>query len=65
VASTAWQYGLGHILEGEIWAMMDVGEALMTAGDLRVQRGTKHSWSNRSDRKCRIAFVLNDADVAQ
>src|SRR5262249_50068897 len=31
------------ILEGEIWAMLDEGEALMKAGDILVQRGTNHS----------------------
>ena len=26
-----------------------------------IQRGTNHAWSNRSDRPCRVAFVLIDA----
>ena len=29
-------------------------------GDVVVQRGTNHAWANRSDRPCRIAFVLLD-----
>lgn len=45
-------------LEGEIYAMMDEGEALMRAGDVLIQRATNHSWSNRSGRNCRMAFVL-------
>lgn len=49
------------VLDGEIWALMDVGETLMRAGDCLVQRGTNHAWSNRSDRPCRVAFVLIDA----
>lgn len=49
------------VLEGEIWAMLDVGECLLRAGDIVVQRGTNHAWSNRSDRPCRMAFVLIDA----
>jgi hypothetical protein len=50
------------VLEGEVWAMMDEGEdKLMTAGDVLVQRGTSHAWSNRSDRNCVIAFILIDA----
>jgi hypothetical protein len=53
------------VLEGEIWAMMDVGETLLKAGDVIVQRGTNHSWSNRSDRVCRIAGVQIDADPVQ
>jgi hypothetical protein len=50
------------VLDGEIWAMMDVGETLMKAGDTLVQRGTNHSWSNRSDKPCRVAFILIDAE---
>jgi hypothetical protein len=49
------------VLEGEIWALMDVGECLLRAGDVLIQRGTNHAWSNRSDRPCRVAFVLLDA----
>jgi mannose-6-phosphate isomerase-like protein (cupin superfamily) len=48
------------VLEGEIVAMMDEGEVLMRPGDVLVQRATNHSWSNRSDTTCRIAFVLLD-----
>ena len=51
----------GIVLEGEIWAMMDVGETLMTAGDVIIQRATNHSWSNRSSKPCRMVFVLIDA----
>jgi hypothetical protein len=46
------------VLEGEIYAMMDVGETLMRAGDVLIQRATSHSWSNRSGKWCRMAFVL-------
>ena len=28
------------VLEGEVWALMDVGEALMRSGDTLIQRGT-------------------------
>lgn len=49
------------VLDGEIWALMDVGECLLRPGDVLVQRGTNHAWSNRSDRPCRMAFVLIDA----
>ncbi|MFL5847061.1 MAG: cupin domain-containing protein [Solirubrobacteraceae bacterium] len=49
------------VLEGEVWAMMDVGECLLRAGDVLIQRGTNHAWSNRSDQPCRVAFVLIDA----
>ncbi|SPO54611.1 Cupin 2 conserved barrel domain protein [Pseudomonas sp. JV551A1] len=48
------------VLEGEIYAMMDEGEVLMQPGDILIQRATNHSWSNRSDKVCRMAFVLLD-----
>jgi uncharacterized cupin superfamily protein len=48
------------VLEGEIYAVMDEGEALMRAGDVLIQRGTNHAWANRSGRTARIAFVLID-----
>lgn len=48
------------VLEGEIYALMDEGETLMRAGDILIQRATNHSWSNRSDKPCRMAFVLLD-----
>jgi hypothetical protein len=50
------------VLEGEIWAVLDNDEVLMQAGDVLVQRGTGHAWSNRSDKPCRMAFVLIDAE---
>jgi hypothetical protein len=50
------------VLEGEVVAMMDVGETPMGPGDILIQRGTNHAWSNRTDKACRIAFVLIDAE---
>ena len=50
------------VLDGEVVAVMDVGEAVMRAGDVLIQRGTNHSWANRSDRPCRVAFILVDAE---
>lgn len=48
------------VLKGEIYAVMDAGETLMRTGDVLVQRGTNHAWSNRSGDYARIAFVLID-----
>lgn len=48
------------VMAGEIYAVMDEGETLLRAGDVLIQRGTNHAWSNRSDEFCRIAFVLID-----
>ena len=48
------------VLEGETYLVMEDTEVLMKAGEVCVQRGTKHAWSNRSDKPCKIAFVLID-----
>lgn len=53
------------VLEGEIWALMDVGETLMKAGDVLIQRGTNHAWSNRSEKPARVAFILISAQPWQ
>jgi uncharacterized cupin superfamily protein len=50
----------GIVLEGEITLIVDEGEAVARAGDIVVQRGTNHGWSNRSGKNCRIAFILID-----
>ena len=50
------------VLSGEIYAMMDEGEVLLKAGDVLIQRGTNHSWSNRTDAPAVVAFVLIDAE---
>jgi hypothetical protein len=50
----------GIVLDGEIVLIMDEGETTVRAGDIVVQRGTNHGWANRSDRNCRIAFILID-----
>jgi hypothetical protein len=49
------------VLAGEIYALMDEGEVLLRTGDILVQRGTNHAWSNRSTEPARVAFVLIDA----
>ena len=49
------------VLSGEIWALMDEGETLLRAGDVLVQRGTNHAWSNRSNVPCLVAFILISA----
>lgn len=46
------------VLEGEIWLLLDDDKCLLKAGDVVVQRGTSHAWANRSDKPCRMAFVL-------
>lgn len=48
----------GIVLSGEIYLVLDKQETLLKAGDVVVQRGTNHAWSNRSDQPCRMAFIL-------
>ena len=50
------------VLEGEISLLLDKDETLLQAGDVVVQRGTAHSWVNRSGKACRMAFVLIGAE---
>lgn len=49
------------ILSGELHLIMDEGETLLKPGDVVIQRGTNHAWSNRSDEPCIQLAVLIDA----
>jgi mannose-6-phosphate isomerase-like protein (cupin superfamily) len=48
----------GIVLEGEIGLELDGGEVILHAGDIVVQRATRHAWRNRSGHPARMAFVL-------
>jgi hypothetical protein len=50
----------GIVLEGELTLILDIGETVVRAGDIVIQRGTNHGWANRSGKNCRIAFILID-----
>ena len=52
----------GIVLEGEIVLILDEEETVCRQGDIVIQRGTNHGWANRSDRNCRIAFILIDGE---
>ncbi len=54
----------GIVLEGEIFMILDDQEVHLHAGDIVVQRGTDHAWENRSDRVCRMAFILIGAEFS-
>ena len=54
----------GIVLEGEIWMILDDSEVLLTQGTVVVQRGTDHAWENRSDKVCRMAFILVAGEFA-
>jgi Holliday junction DNA helicase RuvA len=48
-------------LEGEITLILDTQEVDLKKGDIVVQRGTNHAWSNRSDKPCVMVFSQHDA----
>jgi quercetin dioxygenase-like cupin family protein len=50
------------ILSGEITMLLDDEEVLLKAGDVVVQCGTNHAWSNRSNAPCLVAFILIDGE---
>jgi mannose-6-phosphate isomerase-like protein (cupin superfamily) len=50
----------GIVLSGEIVLLLDDGEVHLKTGDVVVQRGTIHAWTNRTNEICRMAFILTD-----
>jgi quercetin dioxygenase-like cupin family protein len=50
------------VLEGEITMVLDTEDVVLRAGDVLVQCGTNHAWSNRSDKPAVVAFVLIDGE---
>jgi quercetin dioxygenase-like cupin family protein len=49
-------------LTGQIDMFLDEARFItLHAGDVLIQRGTNHAWTNRSDKPCRLAVVLLDA----
>lgn len=55
----------GIVLEGELTLIVDEGETTAKAGDIIVQRGTNHAWSNRSGKTCRVVFILIDGQFEE
>lgn len=48
------------VLEGEVTLVLDTQEVSLAAGDIVVQRGTNHAWSNRSDRPAIVSVASHD-----
>jgi uncharacterized cupin superfamily protein len=48
------------VLEGEIVLVLDTQEVRLKAGEIVVQRGTHHAWSNRSTRPAVVAVMSHD-----
>lgn len=55
-------YGL--VTEGEVWLVLDGEEVHLKRGDIVVQRGTNHAWSNRTENMARMVFILLDGRYA-
>jgi mannose-6-phosphate isomerase-like protein (cupin superfamily) len=54
----------GIVTEGEVWLVVDEEEVQLKRGDVVVQRGTNHAWSNRTETMARMAFILLDGRFA-
>ena len=52
------------VLAGEIDLLLDDEDVHLKAGDVVIQRGTNHAWSNRSDKPCRMLYILIDGTFA-
>lgn len=50
------------VLSGEITLLLDDEDVLLKAGDVVIQRGTNHAWSNRSDKPAMMLYVLIDGE---
>lgn len=50
------------ILSGEITMLLDDSEVLLKTGDILIQCGTDHAWTNRSNAPCVVAFILIDGE---
>ena len=48
------------VLDGEITLLLDDVDVQLKTGDVVIQRGTNHAWSNRSGKPCRMLYILID-----
>ncbi len=46
------------VLSGELCLELDEGQVRLRAGDIVVQRATRHAWHNRGTEPCAFAAVL-------
>jgi hypothetical protein len=54
----------GIVTEGEVWLVLDEEDVHLKRGDVVVQRGTNHAWSNRTEAMARMVFILLDGRFA-
>lgn len=50
------------LLAGEVWLVVDEGEARLQPGDTVIQLGSRHAWQNRSAELATLAVVLLGAE---
>jgi quercetin dioxygenase-like cupin family protein len=50
------------VLDGELTCVLDKGDVTLRTGDILIQRGTAHTWENRSDRPVKYVVVMVDAE---
>lgn len=50
------------VLSGQIYAKTHAGEVLLRPGDVLIQRGTTHTWHNRSAETCVFASIMVSAE---
>ena len=50
------------VLEGEVTMLLDDSEVHLKQGDVVIQRGTNHAWSNRSSKPVKMLYVLIDGE---
>ena len=50
----------GIVMEGEVTLILDDSEVTLRPGSVVIQRGTNHAWANRTDKPCRMLFILID-----
>ena len=50
------------VLRGEIWHLTETDEVHLRQADVLIQRGTYHSWENRSNEPAFVAVVMRDAE---
>jgi len=53
------------VVSGELCVVTECAETVLRPGDSVVQRGTKHLWSNRSDRIATVVAIMIAAECAR
>ena len=51
-----------HVVEGEIIMVLEVGEAILRAGDTGIIRGAVHGWRNDGDKLAKLIFFVVPAE---